>query len=145
MALKHQNSGRCPRCQEILDRYPDFNGDLRAWFEMFQLQNPEAHTSEAGRGRDAQEALYQRRASRAQWGESAHNYNAALDLFEQGGKSHKDIYERDWFDRKLQPALPPWIKWYGEPGSKFYELPHVELKDWRAMAERGELQLVEPA
>jgi len=143
MALKHTNSGRCGRCQEIIDKYPGFDKDLRAWFETFQAGHPEAHVSEAGRGREMQEILFNRGASKARYGYSSHNYNCALDLFEMGGAKIKDIYETSWFKTVLAPALPPWIRWYGEPGSKFWELPHVEIRDWEDLATKGLIALVE--
>jgi hypothetical protein len=143
MALKHENNGKCEKCLEIINRYPNPHAELVSWFKEFQVTHPEAHVSCAGRGRDDQEALYLRKASKARWGESAHNYNAALDLFETGGADVKDIYEPKWFKEVLKPALPYWVKWYGEPGSKFFELPHIEVADWRELRMKGQIGLVE--
>ncbi len=142
MALKHDNSGKCVKCLEIILRYPGFHEGLRNWFLDFQYMHPEAHISCAGRGKDDQEALFQRKASRAHYGESAHNYNAALDLFENTGKT-SEIYETEWFHRILALALPDWVTWYGRPGSKFYELPHIEVAAWKELKEKGDLRLVE--
>lgn len=141
--MKHTNNGNCKRCLEILYRYPNPDKDLVLWWVGFQMEHPEAHISCAGRGRMDQEALKVRGASRASYGESAHNYNAAIDIFEQGGDG-KNIYEKQWFFDVLAPSLPDFLKWYGWPGSKFLELPHVEREDWRALAKLGELKLVEP-
>lgn len=147
MALKprvrHENNGRCIKCMEIFDRYPGFYEPLRAWFEAFQMSHPEAHISCAGRGYEEQEALFQRRASRAHYGQSAHNYGAAIDVWENTGNA-SDIYEKTWFREVLKPRLTDWLNWYGEPGSSFYELPHIEVRNWKAMAKRKTLKLVEP-
>jgi hypothetical protein len=140
---KHQNNGKCQKCHAIIDRYPGFHAGLRAWFEELQAKNPEAHVACAGRGQDDQEMLFHRKATRAHFGQSAHNYNAALDLFEMGGETVKDIYEIKWFKRVIGPNVPEWMEWYGKPGSKFWELPHVEVRDWKVAAKNGELKLVE--
>lgn len=129
--MKHDNSGQCAKCKEIIDRFPGFDPRLRTWFETMQLVHPETHTSCAGRNETEQEALYARRASRARWGESAHNYNMALDLFVTLPGS-TDIYDENWFYTILKPNIPDWIVWYGAPGSVFYELPHVEIRNWRS-------------
>lgn len=139
--MKHENNGRCLKCQQILNRYAGFETTLRAWFEDLQAKLPEAHISCAGRGKQDQEMLFQRRASKARFGESAHNYNAAIDIFENQGKP-LDIYEVKWFKQVLAPHIPPWVKWYGEPGSRFWELPHVELRDWRELSKQGILRLI---
>jgi hypothetical protein len=140
---KHENNGSCIKCLEIMTKYYGIHEGLKFWFLDFQSKHPEGHVSEAGRGQDAQEALYRRKASKARWGESAHNYNAALDLFENGGEDKKDIYERKWFDEVLAPNLPSGIVWYGRPSSKFWELPHIEVAGWRELRDGGELKLVE--
>ena len=95
----------------------------------------------AGRGELDQEAVFIRKASRAKWTESSHNWNAALDLFELDGDP-KDIYERRWFDQVLAPELLDWIVWYGRPGSSFNELPHIEIRDWHYQILKGTLKLV---
>jgi hypothetical protein len=126
-------------------RYPGFYEPLRKWFEMFQDTRPEAHISCAGRGQFDQEMLFIRGASKARYGESAHNYNAAIDFFELQGDI-KNIYEPEWFKLVLAPAIQSlsWLRWYGIPGAEFPELPHVEVRDWRVMRTKGALSLVEP-
>jgi ribonucleotide monophosphatase NagD (HAD superfamily) len=141
MQAKHENTGACQKCNQIISRYPDFNSKLLGWFKDFQEKNPEAHTSCAGRGEDDQDAFKLRGASKASWGQSAHNYNAALDLFVN--LPGKDIYDYSWFIGVLAQELPDWITWYGRPGAPFYELPHVELSNWSAEAHLGNLKLVE--
>jgi hypothetical protein len=139
--VRHHNTGSCLKCIEIRDRYPDFHSGLWSWFAALQAQHSDAHISDAGRGRDRQERYYRAGASKAAYGQSAHNYNAALDIFWLvDGVAN---YDRKRYQEKLSPMLEPWIVWYGAPGSKFPERPHVEVRGWRYMAERGDLRLVE--
>lgn len=119
------------------------NLDLRLWFVMFQGKHPEAHISEAGRGLVDQEAAKHRGASKASFGESAHNCNCAIDMFEMAG-DRKIIYEKEWFQKVLAPELPDYLVWYGAPGSKFFELPHIEHRDWKKLLAEGKAKLVEP-
>ncbi len=142
--MKHENNGKCQSCQQIMDAFPGFHSGLRAWFEGLQRSNPEAHVSCAGRGRQAQEEALKRGASRAAYGSSAHNYNAALDLFELQGDP-KNIYEKTWFDTVVKAWVESeaTLKWYGEPDAKFFELPHVEVLAWRELAKSNQIKLVE--
>lgn len=132
---RHSNNGHCPKCREIIDRFPNFNAELRTWFEAFQAKHPELHVSEAGRGKLEQERDFQKGASRAHWTQSAHNYNMALDTFVMLPGT-TDIYPRKWYDEILRPALPTWIQWYGMPGSVFFELPHIEVRGWKYVASK---------
>lgn len=140
--MKHENNGHCVKCAEIFDHYRGFNETLRHWFESFQLMHPEAHISCAGRGHIDQEVQFQKGASRAHWGQSAHNWNAAIDVFAmiQGAGT---IYPLAWFHTVLGPMIPDFLEWYGKPGAKFPELPHIEIKGWRAEAQAGRLFLVD--
>lgn len=140
---RHINNGACPRCLIIIQRYPGFHPQVLQWFKDFQFKRPEAHCSCAGRGELEQEHAFITGASKAQWRESAHNFNAALDLFELQGEI-KNIYEPAWFEKILAPAVPQWLNWYGRKEAPFKELPHVELRDWRVLAAQGFLTLVEP-
>lgn len=139
---KHKNDGQCMHCLTIIQRYPGFHLELFKWFQALQQKHPEAHISCAGRGRQDQEECFHRGASRARYGQSAHNYNAALDLFKNQGN---DIFDRSWFELVIAPAVKaaPEIEWYGRPGSPFPELPHVQIKAWRALADNQQLNLVE--
>jgi len=139
---RHENNGKCLKCLSILGKYPGFYEPLMDWFLGFQARHPEAHISCAGRGREDQNKYYHAGASRARWGESAHNYNAALDFFEMG-QSQRDIYEIEWFLHVLKPNLPTFVRWFGEPKSDFYELPHVEVANWKKLVSVGLLKLVE--
>jgi hypothetical protein len=138
----HVNLEDCLHCEMILNRYKDFYGPLRGWFIEFRKNHPEAHVSCAGRGYLDQENAVIRKVSKAHYGESAHNYNCALDLFELK-IGDTNIYDRAWFEKVLQPNLAPWMNWYGKIGSPYYELPHVEVTQWKALVKAGAVQLVE--
>lgn len=139
--MSHTNNGKCPKCQEALDKFPGFYQPLREWFESLQAKHPEAHISEAGRGREAQELDFKHGFSKAHYGQSAHNFNCALDFFSiQPGKN---IYDLEWFHDVLAKNLEPWLNWYGAPGAKFPEVPHVEPHGWQDLVKLGELKLVE--
>lgn len=144
---KHQNNGHCPHCAELFDKYPGFNSTIRSWFVLFQAANPEAHISCAGRGYEEQTKKVKEGRSNAQYGKSAHNYNCAIDVFCQVPGS--DIYDLDWFETVLAPALPDYLEWYGRPEyandkTKYYELPHIELKAWKKLRDSRLAVLVEP-
>lgn len=112
-------------------RYPGFLPVLWAWFSSLQAKVKDAHISCAGRGKAEQEACFKAGTSRAHWGESAHNYNAAFDLFRL--TMGKLSYEVPWFREIIGPKIPKGFTWYGAPGSKFSELPHVELTNWKTL------------
>lgn len=139
---KHQNNGKCEKCKEIIERYPNFNPTLKSWFFLFQAKHPEAHVSCAGRGVADQMAALAAKASKASFGDSAHNWNCAIDVFVI--LPGKDIYDREWFKTVLAPAIPYFLNWYGAPGSPFPELPHIELREWRGLRAQGLCALVEP-
>jgi len=134
---RHLNSGDCAKCNEIFARY-HCEAEIRDWFKALQKKNPDAHISSAGRGKADQELYFTQGTSKAHWGQSAHNYGAAVDIF-QIGSDGKAAWPRGWFDTVVFPALTTALKWYGAKGSPFFELPHVELADWKS---RG-LKLVE--
>lgn len=137
--MQHTNNGQCEKCDQLFKAYPGFNEELLSWFKVFQARNPEAHISCAGRGRIAQEECFQRGASKAHFGQSAHNYNCAIDLFvNQKG----NIYPVDWFLKVLQPEIPEYIQW-GKNWVTFPELPHLEIKDWKHLVSIGDAHLVE--
>lgn len=144
---KHLNNGDCGKCDDIFNRYPGFHPGLRAWFKQVQKEDPTAHISAAGRGKVEQEAFFEKGASRAHYGQSAHNYNAAIDIFRL---IHTGAdWSPPWFRSSIQPRVEKHnaqidtlvfkITWYGMPGSKFFELPHVEVSGWKNL----NLKLVE--
>lgn len=140
--LRHQNNGKCEKCKEIMDKFPNMNKDLRGWFIMFQAKHKEAHISCAGRGFQDQEDARAAGKSRAHYGQSSHNYNCAIDLFVI--MPGKDIYDLKWFKETLAPEIPYFLNWYGAPGAAFHELPHLELRSWRGLIAQGLAELVEP-
>lgn len=138
--MKHDNSGACAHCLEILNKYPKFDEDLLEWFKSTQKTTPNFHAAEGGRGREAQETDFTHGASKAHYGESAHNFNAALDgFFIVKGKYNLD----EELFRQVAIGLPSFIEWYGAVGAKFYERPHFEKCGWRELADAGLISLVE--
>lgn len=136
----HLNNGSCSKCREIAFKYAGFDQDLWNWFQMIQAKFPDFHMAEAGRGHIEQELAFNRGASHAHWGESAHNYNAAFDGFWLvNGKYSLD--ER-LFDL-IQPEIPSFIIWYGAPSAPFRERPHYQKFNWRELASKKVLKLVE--
>lgn len=140
--MKHENNGMCLKCHEIFSKYADINLTIFDWFCDFQKLHPEVHVSEAGRGKIQQNYLFEKKATKAQFGQSAHNYNCAVDIFVLI-KGANSIYPREWFYNILWPNIPDSLVWYGIPGSRFFELPHIELKGWRELARAGSIKLVE--
>lgn len=136
----HDNSGACPHCIEILNTYPGIDEDLAEWFRETQKTFNNFHIAEAGRGKIAQEKDFARGASRAHYGHSAHNYNAAIDTFFLVNGAYS-------LDERLFDAvvvdLPFFIEWYGAKGAVFYERPHFEKIAWKYLADQGLLVLVE--
>jgi len=142
LPTKHQNNGDCPKCKELFDKYPGFYQPLRDWFISFQKKCPEAHISCAGRGAVDQDAKKLEGRSKASFGKSAHNYNAAIDLFVN--KPFTNLYDLAWFNANVAPAIPLSLNWYGSPGSRFPEIPHIEARNWKELRDAGVLTLVEP-
>jgi len=102
---------------------------------------PEFHISCAGRDEHEQTMLRNRGSSLADWGRSAHNFNAAIDTFVQG-YDPTTIYPKDWYRVMIPSRLPPWLNWYGTPGSKFFELPHFEPVGWKRMVLSKEIKMI---
>lgn len=138
--MTHTNDGACKKCLDIMDKYPGINPQLKSWFLMAQAVYWNFHCADAGRGEYDQEAYFAKGASKARWGQSSHNYNAAIDTFflVDGAYSlDKDLYNQ------LAAEIPDYISWYGAPDAKFYELPHFEITEWRKLVAAGEASLVE--
>jgi|WetSurMetagenome_2_1015567.scaffolds.fasta_scaffold537237_1 hypothetical protein len=140
---KHENNGACLKCLEIKNKFPNFRSDLWDWFAGVQISIPEFHISCAGRGEDEQEALFMKKATRAHWKFSAHNWGAALDTFFLIPGSNNLWPSTKYDSLKKLGRIPQWVCWYGEIGSVFPELPHFEIRGWRTMKEKGELTLCE--
>lgn len=140
--MSHTNlQSDCPGCSLVFAKYPGFNSMLADWFDGIRATHSDAHVSCAGRGRIDQEAAFARGASKAHYGQSSHNYNAAIDLWQMLNGVY--TLDQQWFNDLIGMHLTDELKWYGVPGSAFFELPHVEVADWRNMAKTGTLTLVE--
>lgn len=137
---KHDSSGACPHCLEIINKYPGFDEDLLHWFQSVQKKFTNFHVAEAGRGREVQEDDFDRKASKAHYGESAHNYNCALDTFFMIDGAYS--LDEGQFKR-IAVNLPSFIEWYGAPGASFPERPHFEKVGWKELAAQGLVSLVE--
>lgn len=144
---RHQNlHGECPECEEIFDRYPGFNSEVRMWFTDVRRSVFDAHVCWAGRGKVDQQIFFHRGASDAEYGHSAHNWNAAIDIwFLDPTKVGSYNGERSkYIEMFAAVPLPAELQWYGAPRSEFPELGHVQLRNWRDDAQAGRLHLVEP-
>lgn len=136
---KHVNGRTCDRCEELIAKYPGIYPPIYAWYVSMKDSYPEFHISCAGRGKTDQEAAFASGHSRAHYGQSAHNVNAAFDVFRNVG----DIYDKAWFARVIEPNVRTWMVWYGAPGAKYPELPHLEVRNWKELLADGTLKLVE--
>lgn len=137
----HINNGKCSKCTEVFNKYPNFNQSLQNWFISFQSAHPEAHVSCAGRGKSDQETYFRQGKSKAQWGQSAHNVNLALDCFKLGINGAD--FSTDFYVHVLGPeAKKAGFEWAGD-WSNFRELVHVQLSNWKDLVSSGEAKLVE--
>lgn len=140
--MHHLNLPECPQCSSILHRYPNPHPHLVKWVAAFRGANNDAHISACGRGKEDQERDFAKGVSRAHWGQSPHNYNAAVDWFritQAGGAA----FDRPWFQAKFATLNDPQLLWGGSFTS-FPDFPHVEIQGWRIAAQDGSLSLVEP-
>jgi hypothetical protein len=137
----HINNGKCERCKVIIEKYPGFSPELRAWFETFQVNHKDAHVSCAGRGKAEQEQWFRQGKSKAHWKQSAHNWNAALDFFRLTVNGAD--FSTSWYVQLLGPeAKKAGFDWAGD-WKTFKELLHVQVKDFDKLAKEGKLKLVE--
>jgi hypothetical protein len=120
--------------------------ELRLWFMAAQSQDHRLHCSKANRGALEQDQLFERRATRARWKQSSHNFGAAIDtFFLVDGKASWDIKLYFNLFGTIGEDIPEFIRWYGikEGKNDFWELPHFELRHWRRMVTNMELKAVE--
>jgi hypothetical protein len=141
----HNFQGPCSKCDELFDLYPGFNNELRLWFAAVRSTIFDAHISCAGRGKVDQEELFNRGASHAHWGKSAHNYGMAIDLFRLDPSVPGEYsLDRRWFLAMFE-AFPIGKKffWFGDPRAAFKELPHLEVENWYDLVVTESIPLVE--
>jgi hypothetical protein len=50
--------------------------------------------------------------------------------------------DRNLFDNVMQ-NLDSMLSWYGAIGCEYFELPHIEMKNWKQLYSSGILKLVE--
>ncbi len=109
---------------------------------MMQAKCPEFHLSEAGRGQERQNQMFKEGKSRAKWLESAHNFNCAIDTFVML-PGVETLYPKQWYMETLRPEIPSFLAWLGE-STRFPELPHIEVREWRKLLFRNAALCVEP-
>ncbi len=143
--MRHQNlHGDCEKCDQIFDLYPDFYAPLRVWFASVRRAFFDAHISCAGRGQVDQQAAFHRGASNAQWTQSPHNWNAALDMWRlDPSVAHGYSLDREWFNQVFAACPIPEFTWYGAKGQPYQEIPHIQVTGWRDLAQACALKLVE--
>ncbi len=141
--MSHVNEENCPRCEEVLAKFPGLDPDLEQWFRNLRQAHPNCHTSCAGRGQVDQENCYSAGTSKAHWTQSAHNYNQALDLFQLTSEG-KAKWDPMWYRDVLgdDPEIGTSLVW-GANWTTFKEYPHVETADWKDKAKSGFVKLVE--
>lgn len=135
--MKHANNGTCQACAETLKNVADH---LREWFEGEQLANPNLHCSTGYRGEIEQNAAANRGASKAKFGQGAHNYKPAMavDVYHRDDKGSatwpSDLFQ-DLADRK-----PDDIEWgadWNDNGRSddetFIDKPHFQIKGWKKL------------
>lgn len=144
--LKHTNDGNCLKCLQILEQGGGTDGLLQSWFLSLQSQYPDLHVSCSVRGRIAQEAAYEKKMSKAHFGQSAHNYepSLALDTFflDNGSATWpKERYVE--ICGEYGENLPDEIAWLGRKSSPFPELPHFEIEDWKIQVKNNVVKLTD--
>lgn len=133
--------GPCPKCEEIFNKFPDKNMELYNWFNQLRLKVKTAHIAYAGRGKEEQNYFYEKKTSKAKWGESPHNYNLAIDIFELTQTGAR--FDVSWYQSSI---IPEAIKAGFDCGGlwkSFKDWPHIEIKNWKQVVKDGKAKLVE--
>lgn len=139
----HLNQTICEKCISIINTYPNPHPLIVTFVDKFRAANPDAHISACGRSQADQDADFAKGVSRAKWGQSAHNYNAAVDFFRltlaQGAS-----FDANWYKTVLGPAIKqnPNLVW-GGTFTSIVDLPHCEVAGWAQEAQNGQLKLVQ--
>jgi hypothetical protein len=146
---KHVNNGKCDKCKEILNKFPGIHPGLIDFFTNIQTSHPDCHVSSGGRGKKEQEQYFLQGSSKAHYGQSAHNVNCAIDVFFlgiNGAEWPKDKFESvigSGVDNYNKKGLDHTLGWYGKKGAAFYELPHIQIDQWKQLVKDGKFSLVE--
>lgn len=136
--MRHQNESSCERCEEFLKKV---HVSLLDWFVSLRMKHKDAHVSCGVRPEVAQEAAFRDGKSKAHFGKSPHNYypSLAIDIFRirEDGSPEWSI---SWYKKVIKQNLYDGITWGGD-FSSFPDAPHVELTNWKELAENGEARL----
>lgn len=127
---RHLNIDVCSKCEEIMQGCK--SELLLNFYKQFRKDRPDAHISCCYRGKDEQEVAFNTGHSKAHFGQSAHNYGLAIDVFRitQAGGAEFDAV---WYKNFLQPAcIAAGFTWGGN--FSFRDLPHVECSNWKELA-----------
>jgi hypothetical protein len=109
-----------------------------------QLSDPEIHLSTFGRGAFDQRDCYKKGSSAAQFGESPHNYNAAVDVWFLVNGVY--VADEKLYKEKLSGKIPDHLQWpisYFRNGKVTIDWPHVQARDWKELVSKGILKLVD--
>lgn len=110
--VRHTDDAACPLCWEKLKGAHAY---LRSWFYEKKRKYPNLHVSWAWRGKEDQERMFREGASRAHFGQSAHN---AVDAEGKPCARALDLFQIDEdgvarFSRQFMKKL--WDECKGEP------------------------------
>jgi peptidoglycan LD-endopeptidase CwlK len=124
----HLNISECVACAAKLKQV---HPDLCRWVGILRSTHPDAHVSCGYRGEAEQEADFAKGASRAHYGQSAHNTTpaTAVDIFRLTltGAS----FDKVWFETVMAPiARGAGLVWGGDWHS-IKDMPHVELNGFK--------------
>lgn len=124
----HADEADCQLCDEIVSRCSE---SIRKWFAHERTQDPALHASAGYRGKEEQEEAFRRGASKAQFGQSPHNYfpSRAVDVwFNERGRAV-------WDSLKLQEMaerLPAELEWGGY-WKELVDAPHFQEREWKTV------------
>lgn len=125
----HTNSPICIACNEKLT---NVHPDLVRWCNILRNTHTDAHISCGYRGERDQEDDFNRRVSKAHYGQSAHNAepSMAVDLFrltQAGGAS----FDLPWYTSVVAPIAEAAGLIWGGSWKSIKDAPHVELPGFK--------------
>lgn len=127
--MSHVNAIVCLRCEEKLKQV---HPDLRRWVGVLRSTHLDAHVSCGYRGEAEQELDFTNGASKAHFGQSAHNTlpATAVDLFRLT-LSNGASFDRVWYEKVLAPIVQASGLVWGGSWHSIKDMPHVELPDFK--------------